>query len=145
MHSNHVGALYLSSQLVQLHVWGHEDLAVLLHKLCEVGEQWMLLAKEVKLIVPLLTDHQFVEELSSIASHKLSSQLYNVPGSKRSIQTLILRYTTMYIMCGRVGIHRLWNMHIEIYVYTTLAYIQVRREERQLIQAMNMHIHVPVH
>ena len=75
----HIRVLNLPPHLVQSGVGRHEYLAVLLHQLGEVVKQRVLLAEEVELVVPLLTDHQFVQEMCSVAGHKLSSQLYNVP------------------------------------------------------------------
>ena len=77
--SHHIRVLDLSVELVKSGVWGHQDLAVLLHQLGEVVEQRVLLAEEVKLVVPLLPNHQLVQELGSIPGHKLSRQLHYVP------------------------------------------------------------------
>ena len=75
----HVRVLDLSIERVNSSVSWHQDLAVLFHQLGEVVEQRVLLAEEVKLVVPLLPHHQFVKELGSVPGHKLGCQLHNVP------------------------------------------------------------------
>ena len=45
--------LYVLPEVGQGVVSWQEDLAVLLHQLGEVQEQWVLLPEEVKLVVPL--------------------------------------------------------------------------------------------
>ena len=56
-------------------------LGVLLNQLREVVKETMLGPQEVKLII-FLTVHQVSEKLSTITSHKLGSQLHNIPGGK---------------------------------------------------------------
>ena len=57
---------------------GQQDLAVLLYKLGEVGEQRMLATEEIELVVPLLAHHELVEELGSVPRHELGREFHHV-------------------------------------------------------------------
>lgn len=55
--SYHVRVLYLYLQLMDSGVSRHQYLAVLFHQFSEVGEERMLLAEEIKLVVSLFSYH----------------------------------------------------------------------------------------
>ena len=86
MYSHRCRSLYILHESVLEVLWREEDATVLLHQLREVAEERMLFAEKVKLIVPLFSHHQLVQEHGSIASYKLGSQLNYVTAQKSNIK-----------------------------------------------------------
>ena len=72
------------------HTSGATDLGVLLHQLGEVVEETVLGTQEVEEVVALLSLHHCCQKLTPVASHKLGSQLYNIPVDRMRMISILL-------------------------------------------------------